>query len=212
MSDKKTTEKTNTRRQQQRSIDTRNKILAVGMDLLLKKGFHKITTDDIAKEAGLSTGIIYHYFKDKKDILICALEAHADNIFSDVLNVYQKNSLEVGGSFEDFLRQVFNYFLEYHKRNWEVHEEMESLYHSDPDIALCLDNFWIKAFDMLTELLISKGFSEVHLRDNIRMILNYIECYCHTYMRPVNENLDQDYMLDKTIKIIMELLYQAPNA
>ncbi len=212
MSDKKTTEKTNTRRQQQRSIDTRNKILAVGMDLLLKKGFHKITTDDIAKEAGLSTGIIYHYFKDKKDILICALEAHADNIFSDVLNVYQKNSLEVGGSFEDFLRQVFNYFLEYHKRNWEVHEEMESLYHSDPDIALCLDNFWIKAFDMLTELLISKGFSEVHLRDNIRMILNYIECYCHTYMRPVNENLDQDYMLDNTIKIIMDLLYQAPNA
>lgn len=212
MSNKKTTEKTNTRRQQQRSIDTRNKILAVGMDLLLKKGFHKITTDDIAKEAGLSTGIIYHYFKDKKDILICALEAHADNIFSDVLNVYRKSSLEVGGSFEDFLRQVFNYFLEYHKRNWEVHEEMESLYHSDPDIALCLDNFWIKAFDMLTELLISKGFSEVHLRDNIRMILNYIECYCHTYMRPVNENLDQDYMLDKTIKIIMELLYQAPNA
>jgi len=212
MPNKKTTEKTNTRRQQQRSIDTRNKILAVGMDLLLKKGFHKITTDDIAKEAGLSTGIIYHYFKDKKDILICALEAHADNIFSDVLNVYRKSSLEVGGSFEDFLRQIFNYFLEYHKRNWEVHEEMESLYHSDPDIALCLDNFWIKAFDMLTELLISKGFSEVHLRDNIRMILNYIECYCHTYMRPVNENLDQDYMLDKTIKIIMELLYQVPNA
>ena len=207
MPDKKTTEKTNTRRQQQRSIDTRNKILAVGMDLLLKKGFHKITTDDIAKAAGLSTGIIYHYFKDKKDILISALEIHADNIFSDVLNVYQTNILELGRNFEDFLRLVFNYFLEYHKKNWEVHEEMESLYHSDPDIALCMDQFWIKAFDMLAEILISKGFSEIHIRDNIRMILNFIECYCHTYMRPVNENLDQDYMLDKTIGIIMELLY-----
>ena len=212
MPDKNTTEKTNTRRQQQRSIETRNKILAVGMDLLLKKGFHRITTDDIAKAAGLSTGIIYHYFKDKKDILISALEIHADNIFSDVLNVYQTNILELGGNFEDFLRLVFNYFLEYHKKNWEVHEEMESLYHSDPDIAYCMDKFWIKAFDMLAEILISKGFSEIHIRDNIRMILNFIECYCHTYMRPVNENLDQDYMLDKTIKIIMELLYQAPNA
>lgn len=211
MPDKKTTEKTNTRRQQQRSIDTRNKILAVGMDLLLKEGFHKITTDDIAKAAGLSTGIIYHYFKDKKDILICALEIHADNIFNDVLNVYQTNMLELGGNFEDFLRLIFNYFLGYHERNWEVHEEMESLYHSDPDIALCMDKFWIKAFDMLTEILISKGFLEVNLREKIRMILNFIECYCHTYMRPVNENLDQDYMLDNTIKIIMELLYQDSN-
>ena len=62
---------------------------------------------------------------------------------------------------------------------------------------------------MLAEILISKGFSEIHIRDNIRMILNFIECYCHTFMRPVNENLDQDYMLDKTISIIMGLLYTA---
>ena len=62
---------------------------------------------------------------------------------------------------------------------------------------------------MLAEILISKGFSEIHIRDNIRMILNFIECYCHTFMRPVSENLDQDYMLDKTISIIMGLLYTA---
>ncbi len=212
MPDKNTTKKTNTRRQQQRSIDTRNKILAVGMDLLLKKGFHRITTDDIAKAAGLSTGIIYHYFKDKKDILICALESHADNIFNDVLQVYKTNILRHGGNFEEFLRQVIYYFLDYHKKNWEVHEEMESLYHSDSDIALCMDKLWIKAFDMLTEMLIEKGLPQENLREKIRMILNYLECFCHTYMRPVNDNLDQDYMLDKTIKIIMELLYQAPNA
>ncbi|MBP5669859.1 MAG: TetR/AcrR family transcriptional regulator, partial [Lachnospiraceae bacterium] len=55
---------------QKRSIETRNKILEVGSMLMLKEGYHNVTTDDIAKAAGLSTGIVYHYFKDKKDILL----------------------------------------------------------------------------------------------------------------------------------------------
>ena len=46
---------------QKRSIETRLKILSVGGDLILQKGYHNITADDIAKAAGLSTGIQQHY-------------------------------------------------------------------------------------------------------------------------------------------------------
>ena len=36
----------------------------------------------IAKKAGVSTGIVYQYFKDKKDILMSGLEKYADDIFT----------------------------------------------------------------------------------------------------------------------------------
>ena len=37
---------------------------------MCNKGYYNISTPDIAKEANVSTGIIYQYFNDKKDIFI----------------------------------------------------------------------------------------------------------------------------------------------
>ena len=44
---------------QQRSIEKKNKIIEVGFGLMCDQGYHRTTTTDIAKAAGVSTGIIY---------------------------------------------------------------------------------------------------------------------------------------------------------
>ena len=54
---------------QQRSIETKRKIVEAGFNLFAKNGFFKTNTAQIAKEAKVSTGIVYGYFQDKKDIL-----------------------------------------------------------------------------------------------------------------------------------------------
>ena len=59
---------------QKRSIEKKNHIIIeTGIELMTEKGYHHTTTDDIAAAAGVSTGIIYRYFKDKHDILIDGL-------------------------------------------------------------------------------------------------------------------------------------------
>ena len=58
---------------QKRSIEKKNHIIETGIELMTEKGYHHTTTDDIAAAAGVSTGIIYRYFKDKHDILIDGL-------------------------------------------------------------------------------------------------------------------------------------------
>jgi len=45
------------------------KIMKALSKLLEQKDFHSITTAVIAKEAGVTEGLIYKYFKDKKDLL-----------------------------------------------------------------------------------------------------------------------------------------------
>ncbi|MDI3327983.1 MAG: TetR/AcrR family transcriptional regulator [Alicyclobacillaceae bacterium] len=41
---------------------------------ILEKGLCQLSVKDIAAEAGVSTGIIYHYFKNKEDVLLQVLK------------------------------------------------------------------------------------------------------------------------------------------
>ena len=59
---------------QKRSIEKKNQIIETGIELMIEKGYHHTTTDDIAAAAGVSTGIIYRYFRDKHEILIAGLK------------------------------------------------------------------------------------------------------------------------------------------
>lgn len=46
--------------------------------LMAEKDFHSITTAEIAKNARVTEGLIYKYFRDKKDLLYQVLEDHFD--------------------------------------------------------------------------------------------------------------------------------------
>ena len=70
---------------QQRAIIKFDKIVESGFKLICKSGFYNINTKEIAKEAGVSTGIIYQYFNDKHDILMSGLEKYGDSIFFPIL-------------------------------------------------------------------------------------------------------------------------------
>ena len=59
---------------QKRSIEKKGKIIESGFELICEKGYYNTNTAEIAKNAGVSTGIVYQYFKDKHDIFIEALK------------------------------------------------------------------------------------------------------------------------------------------
>ena len=48
----------------------RNKILGAATKIFAEKGYQYATISDIAKEAGISTGLLYSYFKNKLDLLL----------------------------------------------------------------------------------------------------------------------------------------------
>ena len=47
----------------------KNKIIQASIKIFSKKGFHKSSMDEIAKEVGVSKATLYTYFKSKEDIL-----------------------------------------------------------------------------------------------------------------------------------------------
>ena len=68
---------------QRRAVETREKIMASAIDLYIEKGYHKATVDEIAKHAGVSTGIAYRYFKNKKELLLEALAFSVDKAWQN---------------------------------------------------------------------------------------------------------------------------------
>ena len=61
------------------SIEKKQKIIDAGLKLFSEKGYYKTNTAKIAKAAGVSTGIVYQYFNDKKDILIYAVKLYFED-------------------------------------------------------------------------------------------------------------------------------------
>lgn len=56
-------------KRQQQSLETRQAILNVSLDLFVRRGFAATTVRDLAKAAGISPGLMFHYFASKEALL-----------------------------------------------------------------------------------------------------------------------------------------------
>ncbi len=57
--------------------DRREQILDAAMRVFAQKGFSRATNRDVAREAGITTGLIYYYFDNKEALLRAVLDAHS---------------------------------------------------------------------------------------------------------------------------------------
>ena len=64
----------------------RIKIIESFFSLMKEKDFHSITTAEIARNAEVTEGLIYKYFKDKKDLLYQVLNDHFSEFLAKIEN------------------------------------------------------------------------------------------------------------------------------
>jgi AcrR family transcriptional regulator len=60
---------------QQRSEETRTKIMAAAVKLFSTRGFSAAAVDDICKAAGISKGAFYHHFESKQALFLALLDS-----------------------------------------------------------------------------------------------------------------------------------------
>ena len=54
--------------------DKQDRIINAGLKVFAKHGFRHATTDDIVKEAGISKGLLFHYFTNKVGVYIFLMD------------------------------------------------------------------------------------------------------------------------------------------
>jgi TetR/AcrR family transcriptional regulator, fatty acid metabolism regulator protein len=53
----------------EQTIDRRRELLDAAVRVFARKGFHASRVGDIAEEAGVAHGLLYHYFRSKEEVL-----------------------------------------------------------------------------------------------------------------------------------------------
>ena len=189
---------------QKRSIEKKEKIIQSGFELICKKGYYNTNTAEIVKNASVSTGIVYQYFKDKHDIFIEALKKYADNIFYPMLNIplkeFDKNDLD------KIVRNMIENFIQNHKLSQSAHEEIMAMAHSDKDVAFYFHKREIEMTEKIYDLLVENGFNKKNLMEKSHIAIGFIDNLCHEIVYHKHCNLDYNVMINICIYTIVNML------
>jgi AcrR family transcriptional regulator len=58
----------------------RGQLVALGIDIFSERPFDEVSIDDIAAAAGISKGLLYHYFPSKRDFYVAVIRSAADEM------------------------------------------------------------------------------------------------------------------------------------
>jgi TetR/AcrR family fatty acid metabolism transcriptional regulator len=145
-------------------------IFEAALKIIKEKGFHRARMADIAEEAGISYGLVYHYYKSK------------DDLFNDILNQWWANIYQlldkVQNSEDDFhlkLRGLILYFLNTYQRKPDLMNIfITQISRSSNNLTKTRLDFF-KKFIALTEAILIQGQRKGILRSDFETLyLTYI--------------------------------------
>ena len=85
----------------------RQELVNAAVKLFVKKGFHKTTVREIAKEFGMSMGALYDYIRTKEDILFLV----CDHIFKSVSDKLESSLKSEKNTKEKLRNAIRDYFI-----------------------------------------------------------------------------------------------------
>lgn len=185
---------------QKRSIEKKEKIIDSGWKLITKNGYYNTNTAEIAKNAGVSTGIVYQYFNDKHDILIDAIKKYGDEIFYPMLNFKDKKFSK--DNFSHVMSDMIYQYIKEHKISKEAHEEIMAMVHQDKEVASYYYNREISLTDEIYDILVNNGFDKNSLKEKIHVMIGMIDNLCHEVVYHKHSSLDYKIMCKIVIKNI----------
>ena len=180
---------------QKRSIEKKEKIIKAGFELICEKGYYNTNTAEIAKAAGVSTGIVYQYFKDKHDILVEGIKRYASEIFYPMLNVTSNIKIDKN-NLDTILRNMINTF----------HEEIMAMTHSDKEIAEFFQQNEMTMTKNISRILVDNGFDSKNLDEKVHIAIHLIDDLCHEIVYHKHKDLDYNVMINLVIENILNFM------
>jgi len=129
-----------TQRGKQIAVLRKRQITGAAYEIIAEKGYYNFTMMDIAKRAGVSSGLIHHYFKDKENMLVTLLREMQQTVRSttekaleevtdpkEKLEVFMDRAFALVESQREYLYVTYD-FLTQIKYNERMQRIMSKLY------------------------------------------------------------------------------------
>ncbi len=188
---------------QTRSVEKKNRIVQAGYELFAEKGYINTNTAEIAKKAGVSVGLVYGYFNDKRDILLDVLDIYINNVFAPILDMFEQISPPL--DFEKTINDIVDKTVELHKNNALIHETLHSMTYMDEEI----NNKFLLLEDNMTEKIVlslkKAEYSPNDLKEKVHLAIETIQSYAHECIYDNHKYINYPAMRENVIKMLLAL-------
>ncbi|MGH2712159.1 MAG: TetR/AcrR family transcriptional regulator [Actinomycetota bacterium] len=138
-----------------RAPERRSQLLEVARKAFGRRGYHTVTMDSVAKEAGVTKPILYDHFESKRELYLALLEADLANLqkrLADGLENSRGNKERIRASFQTYFD-----FVDEHAEGFRL--LMQEAVGDDRHFQDLVFKFRNEVLDRVTEVLIreSKG-------------------------------------------------------
>lgn len=113
--------------------ERRAQLLAVGLAAFSARSYDEVAIDELARTAGVSKGLFYHYFPTKRDLYVAALGQAAQQLLDET-------TTDRRGTPEERLRRGLATYLDFVERHGQAYAAlMRGGIGSDPEVASLLE-------------------------------------------------------------------------
>jgi len=188
---------------QKRSIDKKNALLEAGLRLISQKGLHHINSKDIAKEAGVSIGSFYAYFKDKNTLFYELVQNYKDK------TTFQENECLDSESPKEYIRTFLNTKLELAKQYPSAfHREIHYQRTRDQAIGQLYNDY--KNAELKVFMALLNGISDyTNIKDTrtaSNLAFNVYEEMI-TSVLEISDEIEQQELLESYIELLTRYLF-----
>lgn len=139
------------------------KIFNAALKSFATHGFYRSRVEEIARNAGISVGSIYVYYKDKKDILYRIFERTWTELYKNLLFIYDRTDLKATDKVDLIIELVFDTFSKNPDLAVIITNEQRKLY---ADHSKKFTPYYDKFLD-LAKKIIQQGTEEGTFYENI---------------------------------------------
>jgi AcrR family transcriptional regulator len=190
--------------QQERSRETRERILDAAAHVFAEHGYSAGTTNRIAAAADLSIGSLYQYFPNKDSILVELTRAH---LRTGSEHLFARLAAELPGDLEGRLRIAVDAMLENHA---DAHRLHQVLFEEAPRPQQLLDEMRVleqQAIDAVADLLRDDpevGVTDVRLAASI--VVTTVESLVHRFIAREPDTLDLEAFAGELVAMLLRYL------
>lgn len=187
------------------SIEKKKKIIEKGFELICNKGYHNTTCIDIAKYAGVSTGIIYQYFEDKRAIFLEGIKEYSNKIMFPMNQILETKSINKK-DLDKLISQMTDKFIKNHTMSKKAHKELSAISCLDEEVANLFYEREMLTTKKIEKILENNNILITNSKEKIHILLGLIDDFCHEVVYHKHDDLDYDAMKKEVEKVALSLL------
>jgi AcrR family transcriptional regulator len=185
---------------QKRSIERKSKIKETALNLFASKGINGTSSNEIARQAGVSIGTFYSYFENKRVLFLEIVKDHLETFITGVYMLKTDETISLRDNIREHIFKAFEVF----DRHPSFHKEALVLKFSDRDVKRLFDEVEEEQLVIISNLVrpYCKSKAPDELKEISKVMHSAVESIAHAV-----KFLDSPLNKDRLINELTDMIY-----